>query len=149
MPNENTQNLPPRSHWGLAVNSCELCEIMRRNLDCIEPTECLRAFGWAKQQLIGFGLLKNVWCAVSVMCCLGFSAPVFRSGRAFTMPNNKSSCVCFSYVVQETLTLKREHEPQSSNCVSGGKFQDFGYLTKILSLGSFPTWCQNSRRVNV
>lgn len=60
-------------------------------------------------------------------------------------PNNKSGSVCFSWAGQ----LKRENESQTSNCVSGGKFQDFGYLMKILSLDSFPMWCQNGRRVNV
>lgn len=62
---ENAQWKHPKapplcSHWGLAVNSCELCEIMRRNLDCIEPTKRLSVFGWAKQQLIGFGLLQKM-----------------------------------------------------------------------------------------
>lgn len=55
MPNKNTQSSPSYSHRGLAVNFCELCEIMRRNLDCTEPTEYLSVFVPAKQQLIGVG----------------------------------------------------------------------------------------------
>lgn len=64
--------------------------------------------------------------------------------------NNKMGCVYFfSWVEQERLTVMRANESQTPSCVLGGKFQDFGYLTKILSLDSFPTWCQNGRRVNV
>lgn len=57
--------------------------------------------------------------------------------------------MCFSWAQREELRVKGENESQTSNCVSGGKFQDFSYLMKILSLGSFPMWCQNGRRVNV
>lgn len=57
--------------------------------------------------------------------------------------------MCFPWGGQERRTVRRENESQTFNCVSGGKFQDFGYLMKILSLGSFPMWCQNGRRVNV
>lgn len=50
---------------------------------------------------------------------------------------------------ERSWTVSRENESQTFNCVSGGKFQDFGYLMKILSLDSFPMRCQNGRRVNV
>ena len=64
-------------------------------------------------------------------------------------PDNKPNSMCFSWARQEKLTVKSVNESQTFNCVSGDKFQDFGYLTKILSLDSFPMWCQNDRRVNV
>lgn len=55
-----------------------------------------------------------------------------------------------SMVGQEKLTVRRERVNYKPPIVSEvGKKQDFGYLMKILSLDSFPTWCQNGRRVNV
>lgn len=50
------------------------------------------------------------------------------------------------------LRVQKENEWQTSSCVWNGSKktnQDFGYLMKILSLGSFPTRCQSGRRINV
>lgn len=47
-PTKTPEAPPSHSHWGFAVNFCELCEIMRRNRDRTEATKCLRA-SWAHQ----------------------------------------------------------------------------------------------------
>lgn len=81
--------------------------------------------------------------------CCAFMEQLARIFLQITLNNKSSSIFFFSWAEQEKLTFKKVNEPQTSNCVSGGKFQDFGYLIKILSLDSFPMWCQNGRRVNV
>ena len=103
-----------------------------------------------------FSVMKWWWdlqpCCLLFCYCLrsrcAFMGQLVRILLQIT-PNNKSGSVCFSWAGQQRLTVRRENESQTFNCVSGGKFQDFGYLMKILSLGSFPMWCQNGRRVNV
>lgn len=70
-----------------------------------------------------------------------------HSESSFICGNNKLSSMCFSMCLGRKVNSVTES--QTDNCVFSGKFQDSGYLMKILSLDSFPMWCQNCRRVNV
>lgn len=98
--------------------------------------------------MVGHSFVTNSSSPVSGHALL-FMALLARISKLHSIAKWAACIFFFSWVEQEKLTVMRANESQTPNCVLGGKFQDFGYLTKILSLDSFPTWCQNSRRVNV
>lgn len=103
-----------------------------------------------------FNLMRWLW---DVQPCCSLSATVLGPAvllwgswweSCFKLPRlTNQAAYVFHRFRQEKLIVKKESESQTPICVSGGKFQDFGYLMKILSLDSFPMWCQNGRRVNV
>ena len=103
----------------------------------------------------------SVWWGDGGICCLvAYSSATVLGHAVLLWGSWWESCSKLAWITnqapyvfhgigQEKLKVKRENDSQTSNCVSGGNFQDFSYLMKILSLDSFPMWCQNGRGVNV